>query len=179
MAELRHQNLPDRMKQIWQPVVDTLDWHRSPDTYLAAASGRRLARRVVPLRRHRSAVEPVGGRHQEASSGRIAIHWEGEPGDRGTLTYGELEREVALMSAALQDLGVGAEDTVAFYTGWQPETVVTLLACIGLGAQWIIVPMSIHSEALAERLALIAPKVLVTQDGAWAARNRAAAEELG
>lgn len=166
MAELTNQDLPDRMKQIWQPVVDTLDWHRAPDVYWQPRREGRLDGEWFPA----AAIDPLWnllGRHQEAAAGRIAIHWEGEPGDRTTLTYGELEREVALMSSVLQDLGVGAEDTVAIYTGWQPETVVTLLACIGLGAQWIIVPMSIHSEALEERLALIAPKVLVTQDGAW------------
>ena len=166
MVEQRNQDLPDRMKQIWLPVVETLDWHRSPDMYWKPRREGRLDGDWFPG----AAIDPLWnllGRHQEAAAGRIAIHWEGEPGDRQTLTYGELEREVALMSSVLRGLGVGANDTVAIYTGWQPETVVTLLACIGLGANWIIVPMSVHSEALAERLALIAPKVLVTQDGAW------------
>src|SRR5699024_4011250 len=159
--EQRHPDLPTRMKQLWQPVVETLDWHRSPEVYWQPRRQGRLDGDWFP----EAAIDPLWnllGRHQQEAASRIAILWEGEPGDRRTLTYGELEREVALMSSVLRRLGVGAGDTVALYTGWQPETVVTLLACIGLGANWIIVPMSVHSEALAERLALIAPKVLVT-----------------
>src|SRR5699024_1755070 len=87
-----------------------------------------------------------------ADAPRSAVHWEGDPGDRQTVTYGELEREVALMTSVLHDFGVEPDDKVALYTGWLPETVVTLLACIGLGARWSIVPISVDSEALAERL---------------------------
>jgi acetyl-CoA synthetase len=43
-----------------------------------------------------------------------------------TLTYGELEREVARMVTVLRELGVEANDAVALYTGWLPETVVIL-----------------------------------------------------
>lgn len=166
MAEQTHPNLPERMKQIWQPVVETLDWHRGPGVYWQPRREGRLDGDWFPG----ATIDPLWnllGRHQATASGRIAIHWEGEPGDRQTLTYAELEREVARMTSVLLELGVESDDTVALYTGWLPETVVTLLACIGLGAQWIIVPVSVHSEALAERLALISPKVLVTQDGAW------------
>lgn len=166
MAKATHPNLPENMQRIWQPIVDALDWHQTPEVYWQQHRDDRLDGAWFPG----ATIDPLWnllGRHQHNAAGRIAFYWEGEPGDRHTMTYGELEREVSLMTSALRDLGVQSGDCVALYTGWLPETVVTLLACIGLGAQWSIVPISVHSEALAERLALIAPKVFVTQDGAW------------
>lgn len=158
--------LTDHLHNIWQPAVDSLDWHRHPDVYWQPHHTERLDGDWFPG----ASLDPLWnllGRHQDSAAGRIAVYWEGEPGDRSTLTYGELEREVARMVTVLRDLGVGPSDAVALYTGWLPETVVFLLACIALGAEWSIVPISVHSEALAERLSLIAPKVFVTQDGAW------------
>lgn len=166
MAEQTFSNLSEQMKQIWQPAVQSLDWHQPPDVYWKPYRQDRLDGDWFPG----ATLDPLWnllGRHQETAAGRIAFHWEGEPGDRQTMTYGELEREVALMTSVLHDFGVEPDDKVALYTGWLPETVVTLLACIGLGARWSIVPISVHSEALAERLTLISPKVFVTQDGAW------------
>lgn len=166
MADTKNSNLSEHMQHIWQPVVQTLDWHQPPETYWLPSRHERLDGTWFPG----ATIDPLWnllGRHQPTASGHIAFHWEGEPGDRQTMTYGELEREVALMTSVLRDFGIQPDDTVALYTGWLPETVVTLLACIGLGAQWSIVPLSVHSEALAERLTLIAPKVFVTQDGAW------------
>lgn len=158
--------LTDHLQHSWQPAVDSLDWHRSPTVYWQPHSKDQLDGDWFPG----AALDPLWnllGRHQDSAAGRIAVHWEGEPGDRSTLTYGELEREVARMVTVLRDLSVGPGDAVAIYTGWLPETVVLLLACIAIGAQWSIVPISVHSEALAERLSLLAPKVFVTQDGAW------------
>src|SRR5690625_4054314 len=166
MAEQTFSNLSEQMQQIWQPAVQSLDWHQPPDVYWKPYRQDRLDGDWFPG----ATLDPLWnllGRHQETAAGRIAFHWEGEPGDRQTMTYGELEREVALMTSVLHDFGVEPDDKVALYTGWLPETVVTLLACIGLGARWSIVPISVHSEALAERLTLISPKVFVTQDGAW------------
>lgn len=166
MADLTSAHLAAHARSVWQPIVDSLDWYRQPDAFWEQQSEGRLDGRWFP----NASLDPLWnllGRHQERAAGRIAVYWEGEPGDRMTLTYGELEREVARMVTVLRELGVEANDAVALYTGWLPETVVILLACIALGAQWSIVPISVHSEALAERLTLIAPKVFVTQDGAW------------
>ena len=64
-------------------------------------------------------------RHVEAGNGdRVAIHFEGEAGDTRTITYADLQREVAKTANALAELGVGTGDTVAIYMPMIPETVV-------------------------------------------------------
>ncbi|HEY4409534.1 MAG TPA: AMP-binding protein [Acidimicrobiia bacterium] len=106
-------------------------------------------------------------RHLPARAGQVAIHWEGETGDRRSITYGALAAEVATFADALRGLGVGPGDRVALHLGWIPETVVAMLACARLGAVHGVVPASLPADALADRLTDLQPKVLVTQDGAF------------
>jgi len=66
----------------------------------------------------------------EAGNGdRIAIIWEGEPGDTLTLTYRELHSEVCKFSNALKGLGVGLGDVVSIYMPMTPELAIAMLAC--------------------------------------------------
>ncbi|HEV8626522.1 MAG TPA: AMP-binding protein [Acidimicrobiia bacterium] len=105
-------------------------------------------------------------RHLPARAGQVAIHWEGETGDRRTITYGALHTEVVSFTEALRGLGVEPGDRVALHLGWLPETVVAMLACARLGAVHGVLPASLPADALADRLSGLSPKVLVTQDGA-------------
>jgi acetyl-CoA synthetase len=98
---------------------------------------------------------------------RVAIHFEGEPGDRRTLTYGELAEEVERAAAVLGDLGVGVGDRVAIHLGMVPEVVVAMLACARVGAVHTVLFSALPAEALADRLADFRPKVLITADGSW------------
>jgi acetyl-CoA synthetase len=106
-------------------------------------------------------------RHLPDRAGRVAIHWEGETGERRTITYDALQAEVATFAEALRGLGVGAGDRVALHLGWIPEAVVAMLACARLGAVHGVLPASLPADALADRLADLQPKVVVTQDGAF------------
>jgi acetyl-CoA synthetase len=106
-------------------------------------------------------------RHLPARTDQVAIHWEGEIGDRRSITYGALQAEVVSFAEALRGLGVEAGDRVALHLGWLPETVVAMLACARLGAVHGVLPASLPADALADRLSDLQPKVLVTQDGAF------------
>jgi acetyl-CoA synthetase len=105
-------------------------------------------------------------RHLPERAGQVAIHWEGETGDRRTITYGALHAEVVSFAEALRGLGVEPGDRVALHLGWLPEAVVAMLACARLGAVHGVLPASLPADALADRLSDLGPKVLVTQDGA-------------
>ena len=105
-------------------------------------------------------------RHLSERGEQVAIHWEGETGDRRTITYGALHTEVVAFAEALRGLGVKPGDRVALHLGWLPETVVAMLACARLGVVHGLLPASLPADALADRLSDLAPRVLVTQDGA-------------
>src|SRR5262245_31599458 len=62
-------------------------------------------------------------RHVEAGRGdKVAYHWEGEPeGDRRTITFADLQREVVRVANALKSLGVQKGSPVGIYMGMIPE----------------------------------------------------------
>ena len=107
-------------------------------------------------------------RHVEAGKGsKVAIHWEGEPGDTRTLTYAWLLDEVQKFSNALKSLGVKKGDRVNIYLPMVPEAVVAMLACARIGAAHSVVFGGFSSQALADRINDAEAKVLITADGGY------------
>ncbi|HEU0042254.1 MAG TPA: acetate--CoA ligase [Jiangellaceae bacterium] len=107
-------------------------------------------------------------RHVEAGIGdRVAIHWEGEPGDSRTITYADLQREVNQAANALAGLGVGHGDRVAIYLPMIPEAIISMLACARLGAIHSVVFGGFSAEALRSRIEDAAAKVVITADGGF------------
>lgn len=106
-------------------------------------------------------------RHLPDRGEQVAMHWEGEPGDRRSMTYAELHEQVAALARALRGMGVGTGDRVGLHLGWLPETVVAMLACARIGAVHTVLPAPLPVEPLADRLDQLDLLVLFTQDGAW------------
>jgi acetyl-CoA synthetase len=106
-------------------------------------------------------------RHVAVDPGKIAFYWEGEPGDRSTVTYKQLLDDVCKMANALDELGVQKNDRVAIYMGMVPELPVAMLACARIGAAHSVIFGGFSAEALADRINDAQAKVLITCDGAW------------
>ncbi|MDP8976281.1 MAG: acetate--CoA ligase [Actinomycetota bacterium] len=107
-------------------------------------------------------------RHVAAGRGdRVAFHWEGEPGDTRTITYGDLLADVERFSNVLESLGVTRGDRVAIYMPMIPELPVAMLACTRIGAVHSVVFGGFSSDALRDRIVDGQAKVLVTADGGW------------
>jgi acetyl-CoA synthetase len=107
-------------------------------------------------------------RHVEAGLGdRVAIHFEGEPGDTRTITYAELQREVARAANALTELGVTAGDRVAIYLPMIPEAVIAMLACARLGAPHSLVFGGFSADAVATRIEDADARLVITADGGY------------
>ena len=107
-------------------------------------------------------------RHVDAGlGGRVAYHWEGEPGDTRTITYAELLGEVSKFANVLKSLGVTKGDRVAIYMPMIPELPVAMLACARIGAAHSVVFGGFSSSALADRINDASCKVLVTADGGY------------
>ena len=121
-------------------------------------------------------------RHVAAGRGeQVAFHFEGERGDRRSLTYAELGREVARAANALSDLGIGRGDRVVVYLPVLLETVIATLAIARLGAIHSLVFGGFSAEALRFRVADTGAKLLITSDGQFrrgtAVGVKAAADE--
>ena len=83
---------------------------------------------------------------------KAALIWEGEPGDRRTLTYYDLYREVSQFANVLKSLGVKKGDRVAIYLPLIPELAIAMLACARIGAVHSVVFGGFSAESLRDRI---------------------------
>ncbi|MDQ1572666.1 MAG: acetyl-CoA synthetase [Actinomycetota bacterium] len=163
----------------WEEQAQRLAWHspwRTAHTWNPSVPTGELDENGRPTLSVPKAEWFVGGtlnvavncvdRHVDAGLGdRVAFHFEGEPGDRLSVTYAELQRRVAKAANALTALGIGKGDRVVVYLPVIPETVVITLAIARLGAIHSLVFGGFSAEALRFRIEDTGAKLLVTSDG--------------
>jgi len=134
-----------------KPFTKGLDWTPPHATWFADgtlnASANCLDRHVDGPRRNKA-----------------ALIFEGEPGDRRTLTYWDLYREVNLFAKVLDRFGVKKGDRVAIYLPMIPEAVVAMLACARVGAVHSVVFGGFSPESLRDRINDSQCKLLITAD---------------
>ncbi len=102
-----------------------------------------------------------------ARGDKAAIVWEGEPGDRRTLSYRELHAEVCRFANGLASLGVTSGDCVMIYLPLVPEAAIAMLACARLGATHSVVFGGFSAEALRDRALDAGARLVITADGGW------------
>jgi len=138
-----------------KPFTQTLDWSGAPVAKWFADGEINIAYNCLD-------------RHIEAGRGdRIAIHFEGEPGDSRSITYRELTDEVRRAANLLASLGVGQGDRVAIYMPLIPEAVVAMLACARVGAIHSVVFGGFSAESLRARIEDAEAKLVITADGGY------------
>jgi acetyl-CoA synthetase len=98
---------------------------------------------------------------------KLALIWEGEPGELRTFSYHSLNREVSKLANILKSMGVKKGDIVSIYMPQIPELVMAMLACAKIGAAHSVVYGGFSVEALAERIEDASSRVLVTADGGF------------
>jgi len=98
---------------------------------------------------------------------KLALIWEGEPGDLRTFSYHALNREVSKFANVLKSMGVHKGDIVTIYMPQIPELAIAMLACAKIGAAHSVVYGGFSVEALAERIEDADSRVLITADGGW------------
>ncbi|SMQ59940.1 acetate--CoA ligase [Agreia sp. VKM Ac-1783] len=107
-------------------------------------------------------------RHVLAGNGdRVALHWEGEPGDSRSYTYAELTSEVKRAANLLTSLGIRQGDRVAIYLPMIPEAVISMLAVARIGAVHSVVFGGFSAESLRSRIDDASAKLVITADGGY------------
>jgi len=114
-----------------------------------------------------ASVNCVDRHARTARRNRAAIIWEGEPGDRRTLTYWDLYRQVSAFANVLKTLGVKKGDRVALYLPLIPELAIAMLACARIGAVHSVVFGGFSAESLGDRINDAQAVLLVTADGGY------------
>jgi acetyl-CoA synthetase len=164
----------------WEDAARRLSWAQPWRTAHSFEPARRLSGTAVAEEDAEYSVPAIewfsGGRlnvayncvdrHVEAGRGdKVALYFEGEPGDRRTITYSQLHEEVSRAAHALATLGVGKGDRVVIYLPVIVETIVVTLACARIGAVHSLVFGGFSAEALRFRVEDTGAKLLVTSDG--------------
>ena len=135
------------------PFTQTLDWSNPPFARWFADGALNVAYNCLD-------------RHVEAGLGnRVALHFEGEPGDSRAITYAELTTEVKKAANMLIAHGVKAGDRVIVYMPLIPEAVIAMLAVARLGAIHSVVFGGFSAESLRARIDDADASIVITADG--------------
>ena len=102
-----------------------------------------------------------------ATKNKVAILWEGEPGDVRALSYQMLHYEVCRFANVLKSLGIERGDRATIYMGMVPELAIAMLACARIGVTHNVVFGGFSAEALRDRINDSKSRVLITADGAY------------
>lgn len=115
-----------------------------------------------------NAAENCVDRHAKGGrKNKAAIIWEGEPGEKRTLTYNQLQREVCLFANVLKRNGVKKGDRVIIYMPLIPETAIAMLACARIGAVHSVIFGGFSADSIRDRIADCGATCVVTADGGY------------
>jgi acetyl-CoA synthetase len=114
-----------------------------------------------------ASVNCVDRHIRSARRNKAALIFEGEPGDKRTLTYWDLYVAVNQFGSVLRSLGVKKGDRIAIYLPLIPEVVIAMLACARIGAIHSVIFGGFSPESVRDRINDSQCKVLITADGGY------------
>lgn len=164
LAALHRDSLADP-ERFWPAVVDDLGIaFEEPFTQVRdQAAGKELPRWFVGGRLNVATL--CSHRHAEGPRrDGLAVVYEGDDGQRRTLTFAELDAEVRRFAANLTALGVGRGDRVVLFVPVVPEATVAFLACAMIGAVSVPAFTGYGPEALATRVRDSDAVAMITSD---------------
>jgi len=151
-------------EEFWAEEARHLDWFRTWDKVLEWEPP--FARWFVGGQLNASHI--CVDRHVKTwRRSKVAIYWEGEPGDHRALSYSRLFSEVNKCASVLKNCGVRKGDKVALYLPMITELPVFMLACARIGAIHTVIFSGFSAQALADRVNDVQAKLLVTADGGF------------
>src|SRR5437773_9703223 len=98
---------------------------------------------------------------------KAAIIWEGEPGEKRTLTYQQLHRDVCRFANVLKRNKIRKGDRVIIYLPTIPEAAIAMLACARIGAVHSVVFGGFSAESIRDRIADCGAVAVITADGGY------------
>jgi acetyl-CoA synthetase len=159
-----YQKSIEEPEEFWAEQARQLDWFRTWDKVLEWEPP--FARWFVGGRLNASHI--CVDRHVKTwRRSKVAIYWEGEPGDIRVLSYSTLYREVNRYASVLRNCGVSDGDKVVLYLPMIPELPIFMLACARIGAIHTVIFSGFSAQALADRANDVQAKLLVTADGGF------------
>jgi len=162
----------DQRLAFWAEAATLLDWNTAWESTHTWTPPNPVTKRGPKIGWYEGGILNAAvncvDRHVAAGRGeKIALHFEGEPGDREDVSYAELGRRVNQAANALTAMGITKGDRVVIYLPVLVETIVITLACARIGAVHSLVFGGFSAEALKFRVEDTGAKLLVTTDGQY------------
>ena len=148
----------------WKSWADKLEWMTAPTRTLEWEEP--FARWFADGELNAS-VNALDRHVRAGKAAKVAFHYEGEPGDRWSVTYGQLLDEVCRFANGLRALGVKKGDRVAIYMPMIVELPVAMLACARIGAAHSVIFGGFSSDAIVDRVNDSQCVALITADQGW------------
>lgn len=160
----------ENRQEFWDEAANLLDWdtkwHTTSQIIAADPQAKRGPQISWYLGGKLNAAVNCADRHVKSGNGdKVALYFEGEPGDRIAVTYQNLQDRISQAANALLELGITKGDRVVIYLPVLIETIVITLACARIGAIHSLVFGGFSAEALKFRVEDTKAKLLVTTDG--------------
>ncbi len=154
----------EQPEQFWAEAAGELDWF-TPWTKVLDGEGMNAKWFVGgKLNLSHNCVDrhALGSRRD-----KIALLWEGEPGEVRRLSYGDLHEQVQRFANVMKGLGIKRGDRVAIYMGMCPELAIALLACARIGAIHSVIFGGFAAHAIVDRVNDSQCVAVLTQDTSY------------
>ena len=149
----------------WAEAAGELHWFKEWDTVLDD-SGAPFYRWFDGSRTNLS-YNCLDRHIDEGRGDKIAIHWEGEPGDSRDISYAQLHLEVCRLANALKSRGVQKGDRIAVYLPMIPELAIAVLACARIGAVHSVIFAGFSADSIRDRVLDSETRMVITADGGY------------
>ena len=147
----------------WEDAAHELDWFKKWDKVLDDSNPPFY--RWFPGAKCNIVYNALDRHIETANKNKLALIWEGEPGDQRKYTYYELYREVNRFANALRSLGLSKGDRVVIYMPLLPETLIAMLAVAKIGAVHSLIYGGFSAKILRERVRDAGARLVITADG--------------
>ena len=162
LKDVHKQSLHDP-ETFWQKFADDLFWYEKNGPAYQPMDEPPYAK-WFPVRKTNISYNALDRHVGSWRKNKVAFYWEGENGDKRTLTYYDLYKEVNRFSSILKRLGVREGDRVTMYMPMIPELVISMLATVRIGAIHSVIFAGFTSQAIADRVNDSQSKVIITAD---------------
>jgi len=151
----------------WGEQAQNLEWFKKWDKVLDYSFGDEIYIKWFQGGKINVTVNCLDRHLKTARKNKVALLWEGEPGDSRKYTYQQLYEEVCKFANVLKKKGVKKGDRVTIYMPMIPELPIALLACARIGAIHSIVFGGFSAEALKDRILDANASTLITTDASY------------
>ncbi len=155
---------PDKF---WGEQAQNLEWFKKWDKVLDYSFGDEIYIKWFQGGKINVTVNCLDRHLKGPRKNKVALIWEGEPGDSRKYTYAQLHAEVCKFANVLKKKGIKKGDRVTIYMPMIPELPIALLACARIGAIHSIVFGGFSADALKDRILDASASMLITTDASY------------